>query len=34
VFSRNAGQVNSVTESQMLPEALEWLWTDYRPHRF
>ncbi len=31
VFSRNAGHVDAATESQTLPEALEWLWADYRP---
>jgi hypothetical protein len=31
VFSRNAGHVDGPTKSQTLPEALEWLWKDYKP---
>ncbi|HVJ51502.1 MAG TPA: alpha/beta hydrolase-fold protein [Aliidongia sp.] len=29
VFSRNAKHVDAATESQTLPEALEWLWQGY-----
>jgi iron(III)-enterobactin esterase len=31
VFSRNAGHVDGPTKQQTLPEALEWLWKDYKP---
>lgn len=31
VFARNAGHVDSGTKRQTLPEALEWLWQDYKP---
>jgi iron(III)-enterobactin esterase len=31
VFARNAGHVDGRTKQQTLPEALEWLWKDYRP---
>jgi enterochelin esterase-like enzyme len=31
VFSRNAGHVDGPTRQQTLPEALEWLWKDYKP---
>jgi enterochelin esterase-like enzyme len=31
VFSRNAGHVDRNTKAQTLPEALEWLWKDYKP---
>jgi enterochelin esterase family protein len=31
VFARNAGHVDGKVRQQTLPEALEWLWQDYRP---
>jgi enterochelin esterase-like enzyme len=31
VFARNAGHVDGRVKQQTLPEALEWLWQDYRP---
>jgi len=31
VFARNAGHTDSGVKRQTLPEALEWLWKDYRP---
>lgn len=31
IFARNAGHVDGKTKQQTLPEALEWLWQDYRP---
>ena len=31
VFARNAGHVDGKVKQQTLPEALEWLWKDYRP---
>jgi iron(III)-enterobactin esterase len=31
VFARNAGHVDGKVRQQTLPEALEWLWKDYRP---
>jgi iron(III)-enterobactin esterase len=31
IFSRNAGHVDRPTRQQTLPEALEWLWKDYKP---
>jgi len=31
VFARNAGHVDYKVREQTLPEALEWLWKDYRP---
>jgi iron(III)-enterobactin esterase len=31
VFARNAGHVDGRTKQQTLPEALEWLWKDYKP---
>src|SRR5690348_16326308 len=31
VFARNAGHVDGRAKQQTLPEALEWLWQDYRP---
>jgi hypothetical protein len=31
VFARNAAHVDGRTKQQTLPEALEWLWRDYRP---
>ena len=31
LFSRNAGHVDGPTRQQTLPEALEWLWKDYKP---
>ena len=31
VFARNAGHVDGDLKKQTLPEALEWLWQDYRP---
>ena len=31
VFARNAGHVDGKVRQQTLPEALEWLWHDYRP---
>jgi enterochelin esterase family protein len=31
VFSRNAGHVDGPTKQQTLPEALEWVWKDYKP---
>jgi enterochelin esterase family protein len=30
VFARNAGHVDGRVKQQTLPEALEWLWQDYR----
>ena len=31
VFARNARHVDYKVKMQTLPEALEWLWKDYRP---
>ena len=31
VFARNAGHVDRKVKAQTLPEALEWLWKDYKP---
>jgi len=31
VFARNAGHVDGKVKQQTLPEALEWLWQDYKP---
>jgi len=31
VFASNAGHTDSKVKQQTLPEALEWLWQDYRP---
>ncbi len=31
VFARNAGHVDNRVKQQTLPEALEWLWQDYKP---
>ena len=31
VFARNARHVDNKVKRQTLPEALEWLWKDYRP---
>ncbi len=31
VFARNAGHTDRTVKQQTLPEALEWLWKDYRP---
>ncbi len=31
VFARNAGHVDGKAKQQTLPEALEWLWKDYKP---
>ena len=31
VFARNAAHVASAVKLQTLPEALEWLWKDYKP---
>jgi len=31
VFARNAGHVDGKVRQQTLPEALEWLWKDYKP---
>jgi enterochelin esterase-like enzyme len=31
VFARNAGHTDGAVKQQTLPEALEWLWKDYRP---
>jgi enterochelin esterase family protein len=31
VFARNARHVDHNVRKQTLPEALEWLWKDYRP---
>jgi iron(III)-enterobactin esterase len=31
VFARNAGHVDRNVKQQTLPEALEWLWKDYKP---
>ena len=31
VFARNAGHVDYKVRQQTLPEALEWLWKDYKP---
>jgi enterochelin esterase-like enzyme len=33
VFVRNAGHVDSGVKRQTLPEALEWLWQDYKQDR-
>jgi enterochelin esterase family protein len=33
VFARNAGHVDNKVRKQTLPEALEWLWKDYRPEK-
>jgi len=33
VFARNAGHTDHAVKLQTLPEALEWLWHDYRPAR-
>ena len=33
VFARNSGHGDRDTKLQTLPEALEWLWKDYRPSR-
>ncbi|MGA2750457.1 MAG: alpha/beta hydrolase-fold protein [Verrucomicrobiota bacterium] len=31
VFARNAGHTDASVKQQTLPEALEWLWKDYKP---
>jgi iron(III)-enterobactin esterase len=31
VFARNAGHTDRAVKQQTLPEALEWLWRDYKP---
>jgi len=31
VFARNAGHTDRAVKQQTLPEALEWLWLDYKP---
>jgi enterochelin esterase family protein len=31
VFARNAGHTDGSVKQQTLPEALEWLWKDYKP---
>jgi len=31
VFARNAGHTDRSVKQQTLPEALEWLWQDYKP---
>jgi enterochelin esterase-like enzyme len=31
VFARNAGHTDRAVKQQTLPEALEWLWQDYKP---
>jgi len=31
VFARNAGHTDRSVKQQTLPEALEWLWRDYKP---
>jgi len=31
VFARNAGHVDGGVKQQTLPEALEWVWKDYKP---
>lgn len=31
VFARNAGHTDGKVKQQTLPEALEWLWKDYKP---
>src|SRR5208282_1749690 len=31
VFARNAGHTDRSVKQQTLPEALEWLWKDYKP---
>jgi enterochelin esterase-like enzyme len=31
VFARNAGHTDRAVRQQTLPEALEWLWQDYKP---
>lgn len=33
VFARNAGHVDRKVKAQTLPEALEWLWKDYKPKK-
>jgi enterochelin esterase-like enzyme len=33
VFARNARHVDHKVKMQTLPEALEWLWKDYKPAR-
>lgn len=33
VFARNAKHVDSGVKRQTLPEALEWLWKDYKPRK-
>ena len=33
VFARNAAHVASAVKLQTLPEALEWLWQDYKPDK-
>jgi enterochelin esterase family protein len=30
-FALNAGQCDRKVREQTLPEALEWVWRDYRP---
>ncbi|MEO8884699.1 MAG: alpha/beta hydrolase-fold protein [Mucilaginibacter sp.] len=34
VFARNAKHVDGATKRQTLPEALEWLWKDYKPVKY
>ena len=31
IFDRNAGHTDNRVKQQTLPEALEWLWQDYKP---
>jgi enterochelin esterase-like enzyme len=31
IFARNAGHVDRSVKQQTMPEALEWLWQDYKP---
>ncbi len=31
IFARNAGHTDGKVKQQTLPEALEWLWQDYKP---
>ena len=31
IFARNAGHTDGAVKQQTLPEALEWLWKDYKP---
>lgn len=33
IFAKNAKHVDNMVKQQTLPEALEWLWKDYRPRK-